>query len=100
MSSCRGQNVSHMEWLPVFPRYQDAWLCQEQAPDAGGTLRKQEKHCHGCSVGPEEIESILYIFAHFSFLKKGCSCGHLVCLSGMCVRQSVSFSPLPWRWSV
>lgn len=47
----------------------------------GGKLRKQEKRCDGCSVGLEEIESILYIFAQFSFLKK-CYCGHLVSLFG------------------
>lgn len=67
---------------------------------AGGKLRKQEMHCDGCSVGPGEIDSILYIFAHFSsFLKKECSCGHLVSLSGMCVHQTVSLHPLPWQWS-
>ena len=72
------------------PQTWACWVCQERVPDGRGKLRKKEKRCGGCPVGPEDIGSILYIFAQFSFLKKECSCGHLASLSGTCVCSSVS----------
>lgn len=41
----------------------------------------------------------IYLLIFLLFLKKECSCGHLVSLSGMCVHQTVSLHPLPWQWS-
>ena len=86
---------TQLEWEPRAvvahaPQTWACWVCQERVPDGRGKLRKKEKRCGGCSVGPEDIGSILYIFAQFSFLKKECSCGHLASLSGTCVCSSVS----------